>query len=124
MTIANFIVFLCRDKSVWIIITWHIHRKIELPLPATRFEISKQLELISLISHCGDSGADFAARIASWGCARIFLKEDYPDRDSQGTRVFHRREPDAQFQHRDAEYPGVVLETSYSQDGKDLKKLV
>jgi hypothetical protein len=42
---------------------------------------------------------------------------------SQGTRVVHRREPDAQFQHRDAEYPGVVLEVSYSQDGKDLKKL-
>jgi hypothetical protein len=33
------------------------------------------------------------------------------------------REPDAQFQQRDAEYPGVVLEISYSRDGKDLKKL-
>jgi hypothetical protein len=83
-------------------------------------EISKQLEAIS---HHGDSSAEFAARIANGGCARIFLKEDNPDRDGQGTRVVHRREPDAQFQHRDAEYPGVVLEVSYSQDGKDLKKL-
>jgi len=83
-------------------------------------EISKQLEAIS---HRGDSSAEFAARIANGGCARIFLKEDNPDRDGQGTRVVHRREPDAQFQHRDAEYPGVVLEVSYSQDGKDLRKL-
>jgi hypothetical protein len=82
--------------------------------------ISKQLEVIS---HRGDSSAEFAAQIANGGCARIFLKEDNPDRDGQGTRVVHRREPDAQFQHRDAEYPGVVLEVSYSQDGKDLKKL-
>ena len=37
--------------------------------------------------------------------------------------MVHRREPDAQFQHRDAEYPGVVLEVSYSQYGKDLTKL-
>jgi hypothetical protein len=51
------------------------------------------------------------------------LKEDNPHRDGQGTRVVHRREPDAQFQHRDAEYPGVVLEVSYLQDGKDPKKL-
>jgi len=83
-------------------------------------EISKQLEVIS---HRGDSSAEFAAQVANGGCARIFLKEDNLDGDDQGIRVFHRREPDAQFQHRDAEYPGVVLEISYSQDGKDLKKL-
>ncbi|KAH6714702.1 hypothetical protein BKA61DRAFT_605689 [Leptodontidium sp. MPI-SDFR-AT-0119] len=80
-------------------------------------EISKQLEGIS---RRGDSSAEYAARIASGGCARIFLKEDNPD---GGTRVVHRREPDAQFQHQDAEYLGVVLEVSYAQDGKDLKKL-
>lgn len=34
-----------------------------------------------------------------------------------------RREPDGRFQHWDAAYPGVVLEVSYSQDGRDLKKL-
>jgi hypothetical protein len=34
-----------------------------------------------------------------------------------------RREPDGQFQHPDAAYPRVVLEVSYSQDGKNLKKL-
>ncbi|KAI1839344.1 hypothetical protein JX266_014445, partial [Neoarthrinium moseri] len=31
--------------------------------------------------------------------------------------------PDAQFQHSDAAYPGVVLEISYSQNGKNLDKL-
>jgi hypothetical protein len=82
--------------------------------------ISKQLEVIS---HRGDSTVQLAARIANGGCARIFLKEDHPDTDGQGTRVVHRREPDTQFQHRDAEYSGVVLEVSYLQDGKDLKKL-
>ncbi|KAI9737250.1 MAG: hypothetical protein M1818_005783 [Claussenomyces sp. TS43310] len=80
-------------------------------------KISKQLDVIK---QRGDSSTEFAARIANGGCARIFLKEN-PDRDSQGARV--RREPDAQFQHQDAEYPGVVLEISYSQDGKDLEKL-
>lgn len=34
-----------------------------------------------------------------------------------------RRQPDAQFQHDRAAYPGVVIEVSYSQDGKDLDKL-
>jgi hypothetical protein len=62
-------------------------------------EISKQLEVISRRK---DSAAEFAARIANGGrggCARIFLKEDNSDRDGQNTRGFHRREPDAQFQH-------------------------
>jgi len=34
-----------------------------------------------------------------------------------------RREADGQFQHQDAAYLGVVLEVSYSQDGKILRKL-
>ncbi|UKZ78688.1 hypothetical protein TrVFT333_006434 [Trichoderma virens FT-333] len=34
-----------------------------------------------------------------------------------------RRQPDAQFQHEDAAYPGLVIEVSYSQDGKNLRKL-
>ena len=83
-------------------------------------EISKQLEVIR---HRRGAAAEFASRVASGGSARIFLKEDNLDRDDQEPKVFHRREPDGQFQHCDAEYPGVVLEISYSQDGKDLKKL-
>ncbi|KAG9229033.1 hypothetical protein BJ875DRAFT_388192, partial [Amylocarpus encephaloides] len=62
-------------------------------------EISRQLEVIS---HHGDSSAEFASQVANGGCARIFLKEANLDGD---------------------EYPGVVLEISYSQDGKDLKTL-
>ncbi|KAF7536600.1 hypothetical protein G7054_g4440 [Neopestalotiopsis clavispora] len=34
-----------------------------------------------------------------------------------------QRQPDAQFQHRDAPYPGIVLEISYSQNGNELGKL-
>ncbi|KAH9203589.1 hypothetical protein DL95DRAFT_418924 [Leptodontidium sp. 2 PMI_412] len=81
-------------------------------------EISKQLEGIS---HRGDSSAEYAARIANGGCARIFLKEDNPD---GGTRVVHRREPDAQFQHRDAEYPGVVLEDYIQYSNGDIKVVI
>lgn len=41
--------------------------------------------------------------------------------DSEGDPI--RRQPDAQFQDKDTAYPGVVVEVSYSQDGKDLAKL-
>jgi hypothetical protein len=34
-----------------------------------------------------------------------------------------RREPDIQFQYPGTLYPGVVVEVSYSQSGKDLRKL-
>lgn len=100
---------------------------VRMPTPIHEFfiryvadEISTQLKAIS---HGEDSLAEFAAQVADGGCSRMFLREDNSERDGQDTSVVHRREPDAQFQHRDAEYPGVVLELSYAQDGKDLKKL-
>ena len=34
-----------------------------------------------------------------------------------------KREPDIQFQYPKTAYPGVVVEVSYSQNGKDLKRL-
>ncbi|KAL7790867.1 hypothetical protein V8C37DRAFT_383475 [Trichoderma ceciliae] len=34
-----------------------------------------------------------------------------------------QRDPDAQFQHAETTYPGVVVEVSYSQNGKMLQKL-
>lgn len=68
----------------------------------------------------GDEAAEFAAKIAHGGSARIILAENIYEGQ---TDLPVRREPDAQFQHREAAYPGVVLEVSYSQDGKNLRRL-
>jgi hypothetical protein len=61
---------------------------------------------------------EFAARIANGGSSRMILK----DGDTK-LPVYPQREPDAQFQHPDALYPGVVVEISYAQKGSDLRKL-
>jgi len=85
-------------------------------------EIRDQLKQIA---ERGDKAGEFAAMIEDGRSSRIFLQEDISD-ESLGAahaRNVVRREPDGQFQHRNAAYPGVVLEVSYSQDGKDLKKL-
>lgn len=60
----------------------------------------------------GGKAGRFASKITSVGSVRIFLKES--DEDAKTLR----RQTDAQFQHPDATYPGVVVEISYSQDGK------
>jgi hypothetical protein len=81
-----------------------------MPTPIHEFVIASVTEefnkQIDVIKQSGGSSVEFAARIASGGCARIFLKEDNFAGDDQGAKVFHRREPDGQFQHSDAEYPG------------------
>ncbi|KAG9250639.1 uncharacterized protein F5Z01DRAFT_629048 [Emericellopsis atlantica] len=66
----------------------------------------------------GESG-EFAAKIANGGSSRIFLREGDLGRPCEPVR----RQPDAQFQHDHTAYPGVVVEISYSQDGKTLEKL-
>jgi hypothetical protein len=67
--------------------------------------------------------ADFAARISSVRSGRIHLKEFDPDDPVLNfNHPYIQREPDDQFQHADAEYPGVVCEVAYSQKGKDLDK--
>ncbi|KID95219.1 hypothetical protein MAJ_08793, partial [Metarhizium majus ARSEF 297] len=60
----------------------------------------------------------FAADITSGGSSRILLSEGEP-----GSSSVVRRQPDAQFQHPEAVYPGVVLEVSYAQDGKNVPKI-
>ncbi|KAG8411232.1 hypothetical protein J3459_016284 [Metarhizium acridum] len=65
----------------------------------------------------GEAGA-FASRIKSGGSSTILLLEG----DSEFFKNI-RREPDAQFRHPRAYYPGVVVEVSYSQEGKSLRKL-
>lgn len=56
---------------------------------------------------------------------RIQLREFDPDDPiSKSDRPYIQREPDEQFQHADAEYPGVVCEIAYSQNCEDLDKAV
>ncbi|EKD12521.1 uncharacterized protein L3040_009427 [Drepanopeziza brunnea f. sp. 'multigermtubi'] len=68
-----------------------------------------QAQLISV----RDNSADFASKIRSRGPASIkSLDEEYTTHD-----------PDAQFRHLNASFPGVVIEISYSQKRKDLGRL-
>ncbi|KAK4446492.1 hypothetical protein QBC34DRAFT_411313 [Podospora aff. communis PSN243] len=83
-------------------------------------EIRDQLKEIA---ERADNAGDFAGKIEVGGSSRIFLREGITDESLGTAGQAVRREPDGQFQHPDAAYPGVVIEVSYSQDGKDLKKL-
>lgn len=68
-----------------------------------------------------DEAGRFASNIISGGTARILLQEETSGR-GESSRP-RRRQPDEQFLHKDATYPGVVIEVSYSQDGRDLRRL-
>jgi hypothetical protein len=70
-------------------------------------EIKTQLKTFT-----GPSG-DFAYEIKFGGSSRI--KFDDPD--------YGVHDPDGQFQHVDAQFPGVVIEVSYSQKKRDLPHL-
>jgi hypothetical protein len=70
-------------------------------------EIQVQLKSIE------GASSEFAKEISSSGSASIkFADQEYGTHD-----------PDAQFQHSKAQYPGVVIEVSYSQKRKDLERL-
>lgn len=72
--------------------------------------ISRQLD--SIADRAGPA-AKFAENIESAGSTTI----TFDDSD------FGRHDPDASFIHNDAEYPGVVIEMSYSQKRRDLARL-
>ena len=73
-------------------------------------EISHQLRSIA---RGESSSAIFAQDVEHCGSASIrFADADYGKHD-----------PDAQFQHLRAQYPGVVIEVSYSQKRRDLARL-
>src|SRR4051812_47732442 len=75
-------------------------------------EIRDQLKRIA---DKGGATGEFAAKIEDGGSSRILLEEGISDGASEGPSHPMRREPDGQFQHQDAAYPGVVLEVSYLQ---------
>lgn len=59
------------------------------------------------------ASARFASEIKSAGSTTI----EFPD------KAYGKHDPDGQFDHAQAQYPGVVLEISYSQKRKDLARL-
>jgi hypothetical protein len=70
-------------------------------------EIQGQLKSIE------GASAEFAKEISPGGSSSIkFSDQEYGKHD-----------PDAQFEHSKAQYPGVVIEVSYSQKRKDLARL-
>ncbi|KAL2801896.1 hypothetical protein BJX63DRAFT_140175 [Aspergillus granulosus] len=85
-------------------------------------EICKQLECIA---NAEGAASEFARRIENGGSSRIFLKESEgePEEGLAVSKIFPQRQPDAQFQYHGTAYPGIVLEVSYSQSGKNLRKL-
>jgi len=81
-------------------------------------EIHKQLQQIAT-RH--DKDGAFAGQIINGGSSRILLEKT--GEGPTDPTVPLQRHPDAQFQHKQAAFPGVVLEVSYSQDGKNLERL-
>ncbi|PWY87156.1 hypothetical protein BO94DRAFT_596378 [Aspergillus sclerotioniger CBS 115572] len=81
--------------------------------------------LTSILCPTSDEAASFASLIRNYGLSRIFLDEDNaPNNTDTHSNLFLRHKSlDAQFKQPGARYPGVVLEVSYSNDGKDLPNL-
>ena len=52
----------------------------------------------------------------------IQLREFDSDDDIEIGQPYIQPQPDEQFQHKEAEYPGVVYEIACSQDGRELGK--
>jgi hypothetical protein len=65
----------------------------------------------------GPSG-DFARKVRHFGSYRLDLLGRY-----KNPRAIIKRTPDAVFVHRDARWPGVIIEVSYSQQKKNLPRL-
>lgn len=84
----------------------------------TRFLANGIRDQLKIVANKGGDVGEFASRIENGGSSRIMLPGETGDNS-----LAMRREPDEQFQHLDAAYPGVVIEVSYSQDGKDLSRL-
>ncbi|KAJ4308833.1 hypothetical protein N0V84_011863 [Fusarium piperis] len=81
-------------------------------------------ELTRVASH--DTKARlFASLILSCGSSRILLNNnEYTDPNGRDDMLNQtRRQPDAQYHHPLAAFPGVVIEVSYSQDKKRLPRI-
>jgi hypothetical protein len=63
------------------------------------------------------NASPLASAIVFDGTSRVFLRDD------PSFQEVVKRSPDAAFRHKDAEYPSVVFETSYTQKRQDLQEL-
>jgi hypothetical protein len=79
-------------------------------------EILRQLRHIQQID---GPVADFAKEVEHFATSRILIPEDSGD----GRQTYSRREPDASFGHRQAHYPGVIVEVCYSQKKRRVAHL-
>jgi hypothetical protein len=75
--------------------------------------VKEILHQLNLITGGKDTSANFAREIEHGGSAHI----DFADSE------YGRHEPDALFRHSRAQYPGVIIEVSYSQKRMDLARL-
>jgi hypothetical protein len=69
-----------------------------------------------------DEAARFAAQISSVRSGSIQLRELDSDDEIEIDQPYIQRQPDEQFQHEQAEYPGVLYEIACSQDSRSLRK--
>ncbi|GKU09815.1 hypothetical protein FLAG1_11997 [Fusarium langsethiae] len=63
------------------------------------------------------------SQICGTGSARIFLDVDSDEHEADKARTEIRRQPDAQFEVEGAALPGVVIEVSRTQDGRQMPKI-
>lgn len=63
--------------------------------------------------------SDFVKQVEHFATSRILIPENTQD----GKDAYSRREPDASFGHRQALYPGVIVEVCYSQKSKRISRL-
>lgn len=63
--------------------------------------------------------ATFAREVEHFATSRILIAEDAEG----GERRYIKREPDASFGHRRAQYPGVIIEVCYSQKRRQISRL-
>ena len=72
-------------------------------------QVSKEAKAqLDRIGSGNDKAARFAARISSVRFGSIQLRECDSDDDIEIDQPYIQRQPDEQFQHEEAEYPGVV----------------
>ncbi|KFA81716.1 hypothetical protein S40288_10065 [Stachybotrys chartarum IBT 40288] len=105
-------------------ISGYIHARMPTPVHDvfSNLLVHEIKELLRPVAKLDDEDGVFAAKIIPGGSSRIILEITGEEKEG-GSSVALRRHPDAQFQHVEAAYPGVVIEISYSQEGKDLEKL-
>lgn len=91
----------------------------------TLFVVSAINSQLSRLADGHDVKAQFAGEILNVGFGTIYLKEFDPEDEIRSTGVpYIKREPDGQFIHKAAQYPGVVIEVACSQIHKIVQKLV